>query len=311
MTEKLGIVFDPIYLKHDAGPMHPESPQRLTAVQEAIKGLDFPIAGILARPASRDELALVHEDKYIDCILNMKVTELTYLDPDTAISPRSQEAALMAAGGVIEAVDMIMRGDLKRAFCAVRPPGHHAEPDRAMGFCIFNNIAIGAGRALSRWGLSRIAIVDWDLHHGNGTQKAFYDTDEVLYISLHEYPFYPGTGREIEKGEGKGLGYTIDIPQVPGSSDDDYRTAFQEIIIPALADFRPELIMISAGFDAHRDDPLGDLCLSTEFFGEMTGMLIEMAKQYTMGRIISVLEGGYNLQALKDSVTVHLKELAS
>lgn len=309
--EKLGIVFDPIYLKHDPGPMHPESPQRLIAVQEAIKALDFPIAAIPARPAGRDELALVHKEKYIDYILNMKVTELTYLDPDTAISPHSREAALKAAGGVLEAVGKVMQGDLKRAFCAVRPPGHHAEDDRAMGFCIFNNIAIGAAQALSRWRLSRIAIIDWDLHHGNGTQKAFYDTDEVLYVSLHEYPFYPGTGRETDKGEGKGLGYTINLPQVPGSSDDDYRTAFQEIIIPALANYRPELIMISAGFDAHRDDPLGDLYLSTEFYGEMTGMMVEMARQYSKGRIISVFEGGYNLQALKDSVTVHLKELAS
>jgi acetoin utilization deacetylase AcuC-like enzyme len=309
--EKVGVVFDPVYLKHDPGPMHPESPQRLIAVQEAIKALDFPIAGIPARPAGRDELALVHKEKYIDHILNMKVTGLTYLDPDTALSPYSQEAALKAAGGVIEAVGKVMQGDLKRAFCAVRPPGHHAEADRAMGFCIFNNIAIGAAYALAHQRLSRIAIVDWDLHHGNGTQKAFYDTDEVLYVSLHEYPFYPGTGRETDKGEGKGLGYTINLPQVPGSSDDDYRAAFQEIIIPALANYRPELIMISAGFDAHRDDPLGDLYLSTEFYGEMTAMLVEMARQYSKGRIISVFEGGYNLQALKDSVTVHLKELAS
>jgi acetoin utilization deacetylase AcuC-like enzyme len=310
MTAKLGIVFDPIFLKHDPGPMHPESPQRLIAVQEAIKSLDIPISGISARPATRQELALVHSPKYIERILDMKVNELTYLDPDTAISPRSQEAALKAAGGVIEAVDKIMQGDLKRAFCAVRPPGHHAERDQAMGFCIFNNIAIGAAHALSRRHLSRIAIVDWDLHHGNGTQKAFYDTDEVLYISLHEYPFYPGSGRETEKGEGKGLGYTINLPQVAGSSDDDYRNAFQEIIIPALDNYRPELIMISAGFDAHRDDPLGDLYLSTELYGEMTAVLVEMAKQHSKGRVVSVLEGGYNLQALRDSVTIHLKELA-
>lgn len=308
--EKLGILFDPIYLKHDPGPLHPESPQRLLAVEEAIKGLDFPLAAIGARPATRDELALIHTRKYIDYILNMKVTEVTYLDPDTAVGPRSQEAALKAAGGVIEAVDRIMRDELKCAFCAVRPPGHHAEPDKAMGFCIFNNIAIGAAHALSRWRLNRVAIIDWDLHHGNGTQDAFYDTDEVLYISLHQYPFYPGTGAESDKGEEKGLGFTVNIPMVPGSSDEDFRSAFQEIIIPALANYRPELLMISAGFDAHRDDPLGGLYLTSEFFGEMTSMLCEIASQYCKGRIVSVLEGGYNLQALKESVTIHLKELA-
>ena len=311
MTEKLGIVFDPIYFQHAPGTAHPETPNRLVAVQEAIKALEFPIVAIPARAATEDELCLVHDKKYVERILSMKVTEVTYLDPDTAISPHSQEAALKAAGGVIEAVDIVMQGNLKRAFCAVRPPGHHAEPDKAMGFCIFNNIAIGAAHALSSRGLGRIAIIDWDLHHGNGTQDAFYSTDEVLYISLHQWPFYPGSGREDEKGEGKGLGFNLNFPMVPGSSDQDFRAAFREVIMPALANYAPELIMISAGFDAHRDDPLGDLYLTTEFFGEMTGMLREMAKKFCQGRIISVLEGGYNMQALKDSVIIHLKELAA
>ncbi len=311
MAEKLGIVFDPIYFQHDPGAAHPETPNRLIAVQEAVKALEFPIVAIPARAATVDELCQVHDTEYIQHILNMKVTEVTYLDPDTAISPRSQEAALKAAGGVIEAVDNVIQGSLKRAFCAVRPPGHHAEPDKAMGFCLFNNIAIGAAHALSKRGLGRIAIVDWDLHHGNGTQDAFYDTDEVLYISLHQWPFYPGSGREDEKGEGKGLGFNLNFPMVPGSSDEDFRAAFKEVIIPALTNYAPELIMISAGFDAHRDDPLGDLYLTTEFFGEMTGMLREMAKQCCQGRMVSVLEGGYNMQALKDSVIIHLKELAA
>ncbi|HBC46415.1 MAG TPA: hypothetical protein DEO84_03155 [candidate division Zixibacteria bacterium] len=309
MKEKLGVVFDPVFLLHNPGPTHPESPKRLVAVQEAIKGLDLAITGIPARVASRDELCLVHTPGYVDHILSMKIDGIVQLDPDTAISEHSPEAARKAVGGVIEAVDRVMQGELKKVFCAVRPPGHHAEPDRAMGFCIFNNIAIGAAHALSSWNLERVAIIDWDLHHGNGTQDAFYDSDEVLYISLHQYPFFPGTGTATEQGEGKGLGFNINLPMVPGSSDEDFRTAFQEIIIPALTNYEPELVLISAGFDAHRDDPLGDLYLTTEYFGEMTSILNEIANVSAKGRVISVFEGGYNLQALKDCVAVHLKEL--
>jgi acetoin utilization deacetylase AcuC-like enzyme len=309
MTEKIGILFDPVFLLHDPGPAHPESPKRLLAVEEGIKLSDIPLVAIPARPASRMELCLVHTPEYVDYILNMKIDGIVQLDPDTAISEHSPEAARRAAGGVIEAVDRVMQGELKRVFCAVRPPGHHAEPDHAMGFCIFNNIAIGAAHALSKWDLKRVAIVDWDLHHGNGTQDEFYDTDEVLYISLHEFPFYPGTGRETEQGEGKGLGFNINIPLVAGSSDEDFRSAFQEIIIPALTNYRPELLLISAGFDAHRDDPLGDLYLSSEYFGEMTAILSEIANSSAKGRIISVFEGGYNLQVLRDCISIHLKEL--
>jgi acetoin utilization deacetylase AcuC-like enzyme len=309
MIEKLGIVFDPVFLLHNPGPTHPESPKRLVAVQEAIKGLDLAITGIPARVASREELCLVHSPGYVDQILSMKIDGIMQLDPDTAVSEHSPEAARRAVGGVIEAVDRVMQGELKKVFCAVRPPGHHAEPDRAMGFCIFNNIGIGAAHALSRWNLERVAIIDWDLHHGNGTQDVFYDTDEVLYISLHQYPFFPGTGKATEQGEGKGLGFNINLPMVPGSSDEDFRTAFQEIIIPALTNYEPELVLISAGFDAHRDDPLGDLYLTTEYFGEMTAIINEIASVSAKGRVISVFEGGYNLQALKDCVSVHLREL--
>jgi acetoin utilization deacetylase AcuC-like enzyme len=310
MMEKLGIVFDPVFLLHNPGPTHPEAPARLRAVEEGIKALDQPLVAIPARPASREEICLVHTPEYVDSILNRQIDGIVLLDGDTGISTHTPEAAKKAVGGVIEAVDSVMKGQLKKVFCAVRPPGHHAEPDHAMGFCIFNNIAIGAAHALSKWNLTRIAIVDWDLHHGNGTQDIFYTTDEVLYISLHQFPFYPGTGRETEQGEGQGLGYNINIPLVPGSSDEDFRTAFQEIVIPALSNYKPELLLISAGFDAHRDDPLGDLYLTTEFFGEMTGLLCEIADLYCKGRVISVLEGGYNYQALKECVTVHLKELA-
>ena len=215
-----------------------------------------------------------------------------------------------AAGGVVCAVESVMAGEVRKVFCAVRPPGHHAERDRSMGFCIFNNIAIGAACAVKRHKLEKAAIVDWDLHHGNGTQNAFYDTSHVLYISLHQSPYYPGTGSTFEIGEGGGKGYTLNIPMEAGSSDDEYRGAFSNLVIPALRDFQPEILFISAGFDAHRDDPLGDMNLTTGFFGEMTRLLKIIADEFCNGRLISVLEGGYNLQALRESVTLHIEELA-
>jgi acetoin utilization deacetylase AcuC-like enzyme len=207
-------------------------------------------------------------------------------------------------------VDGIIEERIDRAFCAVRPPGHHAEPARAMGFCIFNNIAIGAAYATVKKGIEKVAIIDWDVHHGNGTQKAFYISDNILYVSLHQYPHYPGSGLDSETGAGSGEGYTINLPMPGGSDDDDYREAFEKIILPALDTFQPGLIFISAGFDAHRADPLAGINLSTEFYGEMTSLLRESANQYCGGRIISVLEGGYNMDILKETIALHLTELA-
>lgn len=306
---KIGVMQDPVFLLHNPGIWHPESPQRLVAVEEGIKSVvpdGFPIS---ARPAASEELCLVHTRKYVDMILNLKVTANIQLDPDTALSPRSQEAALRAVGGVMESVDLVMAGDIKKAFCAVRPPGHHAESDRAMGFCIFNNIALGAAYALTHHHIKRLAIVDWDLHHGNGTQRAFYTSDRVLFISLHQYPYYPGSGAAEEQGEGPGLGYTVNIPMAVGSSDDEYRAAFGEIVLPALQNYEPELLMISCGFDAHYADPLGGMNLTSAFYGEMTAMLVNAANEYCKGRIISVLEGGYDFNAIRESTAAHIKEL--
>lgn len=307
---KIGVVIDPSYMFHDTGAGHPESSDRLTAVKGALEGLSDIIAEIKPRKASREELLLVHSPSYVDRILKMETSDIKMLDPDTAFSPGSKEAALKAVGGVLAAVDKVVTGPIRRVFCAVRPPGHHAERDRAMGFCIFNNIAIAAAYSLGKSDIVRAAIVDWDLHHGNGTQSAFYDSKDVLYVSLHQYPCYPGTGSSMERGEGEGRGFTVNIPMSPGSGVDEYRRAFGTTVIPAVDQFRPDLIFISAGFDAHRDDPLGNIYLTTEYFGEMTAQLKELSDKHCGGRMISVLEGGYNTEALKESVKIHIRELA-
>ena len=308
-SHKLGIVADPIYLLHNPGIWHPESPQRLAAVDEGIDSLTFETIPITARAATRDELLLVHTPEYVDAILNLKVRENIALDPDTVMSEHTQEAALKAVGGVLEAIDRVLARQIDCAFCAVRPPGHHAEPDRPMGFCIFNNDAIGAAYAIARKNLARVAIVDWDLHHGNGTQKAFYESDRVLYISTHQFPYYPGTGATDEIGAGAGIGFNINLPMHAGANDNDFREAFNEVILPALTNFEPELLFISAGFDAHYADPLGGLNLTTEFFGEMTRMLKGIADKFCDGMIVSVLEGGYDFSALRDAVALHLEGL--
>ena len=306
---KIGVVTDPIFHKHDTGPEHPESAERLLVIEEAIKGIGDLGVQIPARPATRDELLLIHIPEYVDHILNLKIMDRIALEPETIMSQNTPKAALKAVGGVLAAIDQAIDGNLSRSFCAVRPPGHHAEPDKAMGFCIFNNVAIGAAYAIKKYYLNRIAIVDWDLHHGNGTQDAFYKSDQVLYISLHQSPFYPGTGTVDEIGNGAGAGYTINIPMVAGSSDQDFRDAFDEIVLPALRNYGPELILISAGFDAHQDDPIGSLYLTSPYFGEMTRNLVDIAEQVCYGRLISVLEGGYGRDILRESVEYHLKEL--
>jgi len=307
---RIGIVYDEAFLSHDTGPWHPETPERLNVIMETAYSVNIEYETIKPREASADELMLVHDPTYVEAILNLDPRGTVMLDPDTAFSPGTKTAALKAVGAVLESVDKILEGKIDRSFCAIRPPGHHAEPGKAMGFCIFNNIAVGAAYAVREKKLSKVAIIDWDVHHGNGTQKAFYASDAVLYISIHQYPHYPGTGTENETGTGKGKGFNLNVPMAPGSGDDDYRRAFEDKIIPALNDFKPELLFISAGFDAHRDDPLAGIDLSTEFYGEMTAILREMAEKYSAGRIISVLEGGYNPGILKETVGLHLTELA-
>jgi acetoin utilization deacetylase AcuC-like enzyme len=306
---KTGIVYDDSFLLHDTGPWHPESPERLKVARRVIDDMGKNWIDIEARPAMRDELLQVHESGYVDRVLNLETLERVMLDPDTVFSPDSRKAALKAVGGVLEAVDAVMDGGCGRAFCAVRPPGHHAEPGRAMGFCIFNNIAVGAAYALKRDDVQSVVIVDWDLHHGNGTQSIFYDTADVMYVSLHQFPHYPGSGSSSEIGEGDGRGFTLNFPMSPGSDDGDYRKVLTDKILPAIDGFKPQLLLISAGFDAHRDDPLGSINLSSEFFGEMTSMLRKLADKHCGGKMISVLEGGYSSQALGESIRFHLEEM--
>jgi len=305
---KIGIAYDPSFLVHETGPGHPESPERISFMGDFLEKSPH-LGRVEIKTAGREDLLLIHDTDYIDKIMSMTVTDIEMLDPDTAVSPGSRGAALKAVGAVIAGVDNVIDKIYVKVFCAVRPPGHHAEKDKAMGFCLFNNVAVGAKHALVRKGLNRIAIIDWDVHHGNGSQNAFYNSDQVLYISLHQFPFYPGTGSTLETGEGAGRGFTINIPMSPGAGDDDYSQAFESTIIPAVDSFKPELILISAGFDAHQADHLAHINLTTGFFGKMTSMAVDMANRYCQGRIVSVLEGGYNIPVLRECIEEHLKEL--
>ena len=303
---------DPIFMKHETGPGHPESPKRLAAI---VAGLET--AGVMSRllklkpePATLEAIKRIHSQGYIEHIAEMsRRGGHFYEGPDTAGSSATYQAALMAAGAVIGAADCVMRGEAPNAFCAVRPPGHHAEHSEAMGFCFFNNVAIGARHLQARHSIKRIAIVDWDVHHGNGTQHSFYTDPSVLYFSIHQWPHYPGTGRRDEGGQHDGKGCTINVPVAAGSTDKDFLDALSNTLRPAIDRFRPEFMLISAGFDAHADDPLSRTMVSTTGFGEMTREVMRMASTHCKGRIVSVLEGGYNLDALSDSVRAHLEAL--
>jgi acetoin utilization deacetylase AcuC-like enzyme len=231
------------------------------------------------------------------------------LDPDTSMSPGTLHAAYLAAGGALAAVDAIMAQQVDHVFCAVRPPGHHAEAGRAMGFCFFNNVAIAARYIQKKYRLNRVLIVDWDVHHGNGTQHSFEDDPSILFFSTHQYPHYPGTGRGTERGKGTGEGFTINVPVEAGEGDDDYRAVFQNVLVPAADDFKPEFVIISAGFDAHKDDPLASMGLTESGYAELTEIVAGIAKRHAKGRILSSLEGGYNLTALAASVQAHIGAL--
>ncbi|HSM99809.1 MAG TPA: histone deacetylase family protein [Rudaea sp.] len=296
----------PACLAHDPGTGHPESPARLRAVLEALDNARFAGIDRLDAPrVTREQLARVHSAEMIDAI-HAAAPSAGYaqLDPDTAMSPDSLEAALRAAGAVCAAVDALIDGTDTRAFCAVRPPGHHATRDTAMGFCLFNNIAVGAAQALAR-GIERVAIMDFDVHHGNGTQGIFWNEPRLLYASTHQSPLYPGTGARTETGAGN----IVNVPLPPGAGSAEFRSEFTAAIEPALRDFRPQLVMISAGFDAHRLDPLASLNLDAADYAWATRELVDVAREYAAGRIVSSIEGGYSLTALRESTAAHVDAL--
>ncbi len=300
---KVGIVYHPVYLEHDTG-YHPENARRLEAIISHLDatGLRQQLTPIEARPATVDELALVHYPRHIARIEEAALSGGGNLDADTPMSAGSYQAALYAAGGVIRAVDAVMDNTVTSAFALVRPPGHHATPGQAMGFCLFNNIAIAARYALAKLRLERVLIIDFDVHHGNGTQDAFYNDPQVLYISTHQYPHYPGSGGIGEIGAGSALGATINIPLPAGSGDDEYGQVFQRVIVPAAERFRPRLILVSAGYDAHWADELSMMQVSVTGFAGMVRTMKGLADRLTGGRLVFSLEGGYNLPALAASV---------
>jgi acetoin utilization deacetylase AcuC-like enzyme len=307
---KTGIVKDERYLEHDMGSYHVENPQRLAYIYRELDDLKGLFEEIPPRPATREEITTVHDPKYVDRIAATAGHPAVHLDADTSTSARSYEVALLAAGGFLAAIDAVMDG-LPNAFALVRPPGHHAERDRAMGFCIFNNIAIGAHYAMSKHGLKRVLIIDWDLHHGNGTQHAFYADDRVLYFSTHQYPFYPGTGHYTEVGEGKGKGYTVNIPLSPGCEDADYANLLRHCLRPICLEYEPQLILVSAGFDIYHHDPLGGMAVTEQGFARLTDIIMEMAEAVCEGRMVMTLEGGYNLEGEALSVKEVVRQMAS
>ena len=294
-------------LAHDPGPGHPESSARLAAVLEALNDPAFAtLARIEAPAATREQLARVHVPGLIDSVLDEPVASgWRRIDGDTTMSPASAEAALRAAGAVCAAVDAAIDGAQTRAFCAVRPPGHHATRDAAMGFCLFNSVAVGAAHAIVAHGLTRVAIVDFDVHHGNGTQDIFWSDPRVMYASSHQWPLYPGTGARSETGAGN----IVNAPLRPGSGSTEFRAACEATVLPAVERFAPELVIISAGFDAHRLDPLANLNLAAEDYAWITERLVEIAGRHARGRVVSSLEGGYSLTALRESTAAHVAAL--
>ncbi len=306
-----GLIYHDQFLKHKTGSGHPERPERLSSLMKYLCKTDI-FADLVNIDVQRGEVAWIeqiHPAAYIENIQAMCKPGLHYLDTDTVVSEDSYSAALLAVGGAVAACNAVMKGEIDNAFCAVRPPGHHAEPDRAMGFCLFNNVAVAAKYLQNHYPIEKVCIIDWDVHHGNGTQDAFYEDPTVFYISMHQDPLYPGTGRLDEKGRGAGEGTTLNLASPPGCGDNEYIDIFENKILPAARNFNPDFVLISAGFDAHRDDPLANMEVTETGFGRMTEFVKLLAEKCCNGRFVSLLEGGYNLEALARSVEIHLKKM--
>jgi acetoin utilization deacetylase AcuC-like enzyme len=307
-----GIVKDKRFMNHQMGAYHPESPERLSVIYDMLDGADMAgkFKSVPVRPATREELLRVHSRFHVEQLESTAGQEYTYLDPDTQTCADSYEAAVLAAGGLCEAIAMVESNSLNNAFALVRPPGHHAERSRAMGFCLFNNIAIGARYAQDDLHLRRILIVDWDLHHGNGTQHSFEDDPTILYFSTHQYPYYPGTGGFEEVGQGRGRGFTVNVPLSVGYGDGEYIGIYHGILRPIALEFKPELILVSAGFDIYFGDPLGGMNVTPAGFAGLTRVIMDIADECCKGKVILTLEGGYHLTGQSESVKHVLMELA-
>ena len=308
---KTGIIWDNLFLQHDTGPSHPERKERLLAIQQGLQV--YPHLNKLKylgfRRATEQELGMVHSASHIRAVQQSSTKPFSYLDPDSPVCTASYEVAVHAVGGVLQMIDSIMSGEITNGFAFVRPPGHHAEPDRAMGFCLFSNVALGAAHALKQFRLSRILVVDFDVHHGNGTQKSYYDRSEVLFISTHQFPFYPGSGNFPETGTGLGKGFTINIPLPAGTDDVTYQLLFEKFFLPIAEIYRPQLILVSAGFDAYIKDPLAGMRVTPLGFGSIAHYIKAIADKVCEGKVIFVLEGGYHLEGLRKSVLRVMDEL--
>ena len=304
---KTGIITTDTYLDHNTGQGHPERADRVSAVIESLK--KFKNKNLIwKKPSTFDRklLEITHDNNYVNQVeKSFPEKGLIFLDGDTIVSPGSKQATLDAVGSIIAAIDGVQSKELQNAFCAVRPPGHHAEKNKAMGFCIYNNVAVGAQYLLDKYKLNKVAIVDFDVHHGNGTQDIFYDNEKVLYISTHQYPFYPGTGGDNEKGKYNNI---FNVPLPAGTTSEEYLNAY-EFVLKKLKEFKPEFILFSAGFDAHENDPLAQFQLKSKDFYELTKRTLSLAKSCCNGKVVSILEGGYDLNALKESVDYHVKSL--
>ncbi len=304
---KTALVWDDRYQTHETGQGHPERPERLKAIHQVLPKNALWLA---PRLASSAEIQRVHTTDHVNQVMGIAGKPAGYFDADTPYGPHSSEAAFLAAGGLLTAVEAVESGEAQNAFAFPRPPGHHAESHRAMGFCLFNNVAVAARHLTENFGKKKIAIIDFDVHHGNGTQHIFYDRSDVFYVSLHQYPFYPGTGASSEIGQGVGTGFTLNVPMTARGDDDDYEQAFDEQVMPALTTYNPDFILVSAGFDAHHLDPLGGMAVSKQGFYSMSSKLNALAKKTCDGKIVHVLEGGYDLRGLQEGVEAVLESLA-
>lgn len=310
MSQKTAFIYHPDYLNHDTGPKHPERPDRLRASLAALQQSDVweQLHHIDPIPATVEQIAYAHKPGYSEHIRQSCEAEipLTY---DTPVGHESYDIALLSTGGVLCAAEAVATKKVKNAFAMVRPPGHHATPGQSMGFCLFNNIAVTARYLQREHGVGKVAIVDWDVHHGNGTQDIFYEDASVFFFSIHQSPLYPGTGSRYEQGSGKARGTTLNVPMPPGSGDSEYIAVFEDVLIPALHGFSPEFILISAGFDAHFLDPLAHIDLTAEGFAKLTDLVLDVAEEIASGNVVSALEGGYSLKGVSESIVAHVERL--